>query len=29
VARRPLPLDEFMRDLHDVVVGLHVSIELN
>jgi hypothetical protein len=24
-----LPLDEFMRDLHDVVVGLHVSIELN
>jgi hypothetical protein len=24
-----LPLDEFMRDFHDVVVGVHVSIELN
>ena len=24
-----LPLDEFMKDIHDVVVGVHVSIELN
>jgi hypothetical protein len=24
-----LPLDEDMRDIHDVVVGIHVSIELN